>query len=131
MIRNRSKPLFCMPIIFFSTLKESAAPYELWHQFEIKLHRHARKKCLVLDKFNGNHEALMAWLKHNRIALYLGGHAIDHELPSKIIGAFFSSCSIDVSFAPRFKKKKLEPPAPNSTICIFLQAKWCMNWIVA
>ena len=56
----------------------------------MKLHQHARKKCLALDKFDGNHEALMAWLKHNRIALYLGGHAIDHELPSKIIGAFFS-----------------------------------------
>ena len=69
---------------------DSAAPYELWHKFEMKLHQHARKKCLSLDKFDGNHEALMAWLKHNRIALYLGGHAIDHELPSKIIGAFFS-----------------------------------------
>ena len=56
----------------------------------MKLHQHARKKCLALDKFDGNHEALMAWLKHNRIALYLGGKAIDHELPSKIMGAFFS-----------------------------------------
>ena len=56
----------------------------------MKLHQQAKKKCLALDKFNGNHEALMKWLEYNNIALYLGGHAIDHELPSKIMGGFFS-----------------------------------------
>ena len=79
-----------VPMLCFFTIKASAAPYNLWHQFETSLHQYARKKSLAMDKFDGNHEALMAWLTHNRIALYLGGYAIDHDLPMKIMGAFAS-----------------------------------------
>ena len=79
------------PFMGVGLLTDSAKPYEIWHKMEKKLRQHADKTCKAVNKFDGNYTSLNEWLQQNRIALYLFGHAIDHDLPAKVGGAFAST----------------------------------------
>ncbi len=73
----------------WSLVKGAATPHAAWSHIEDAM-MDADNLATAVQKFDGSHAMLQAWLRKNRLTLRFAGFPVDDALPGKLAGGLMS-----------------------------------------